>query len=98
MALIAIWGIIAFRLSSDLSQNIALIVAGCIPTGAYFWWVKASQAFAKANPDLALLEGAQFVEYQKWQSEIQGRVIDNAMPVIEPKVPRGVRKIKGDAS
>ena len=72
IALFGIWAIVLFRLTTDIWLDIALVGGGCVATGVYVWWVRRTQAFAAENPGLALLEGAEFVEYQKWEAEVKG--------------------------
>ena len=73
LALFGLWGIILFRLNdAALWLDGLLLAAGVIVTAVYFWWVRATQRFAKENPSLALLEGTEFVEYEKWEAEIKG--------------------------
>ena len=93
LALFGVWGIVLFRLSENLWLDIALIAVGAISTGVYVWWSKRTQDFAAANPGLALLEGAELIEYQKWEAEIKGFVGKINSPIIpSPHIP-----ILGDA-
>ena len=47
IALIGLWTVVVFRLSDNLWMDAALVAAGLIATGAYFWWVKRTQEFAE---------------------------------------------------
>jgi hypothetical protein len=72
LGLIGLWTAIIFRLSPDMWLSGALFAAGLIITGVSIWWVRGTQAFAEKNPELAMLEGAELVEYKKWEAEIKG--------------------------
>jgi len=87
VALIAIWGIILWRLSSDVFLDGALMVGGLIATSAFVWWTRKTHAFAERNPGLALLEGAQLLEYQRFEARAKGM----------PKFPTETRIHEGEA-
>ena len=72
VALFGLWGIILFRISENAWLNVTLLIGGFVATGIYCWWVRSTQKFAADNPGLAMLEGAQLIEYQKWEAEIKG--------------------------
>ena len=85
ITLIGLWTVVVFRLSDNLWLNAALFGAGLMATGIYFWWVKKTQNFAEKNPGLAILEGAELIEYQKWDAEIKGiGVIDRGNLIDDP--------------
>jgi hypothetical protein len=85
LGLMAAWGLVILRLGSDALLNGCLLVAGVAVTLAYYWWVKKTHAFAEKFPQVALLEGAQLIEYQKWQAEINGKVLPQSLPVPDPE-------------
>ena len=72
LALLAVWGVILFRLSTDLGMNTFLVGGGLIATMIYKWWVDKSHTFAEKHPDLALMEGAQLIEYRKFEAQAKG--------------------------
>lgn len=72
IALIVVWGGIVWRLSDNVILDVALMIAGLVATGLWYWWVKGTQQFARENPGLALLEGAQLLEYQRFDAQIKG--------------------------
>lgn len=95
LALFGLWAIILFRLSDNLILDALLLAAGGAVTLIYLWWVNRTQKFATENPGLAMLEGAQFLEYQKWEAEIRGhpplsaqRIPPDNQPAIESRGPR----------
>ncbi len=84
IGVIGLWGIVLFRLTDNLWLNATLLLGASAITGVYCWWVHRTQKFAEKNPGLALMEGAELLEYQKWDAEIKGiagpvtgRVIQN---------------------
>ncbi|HEV8333801.1 MAG TPA: hypothetical protein VGQ22_20425 [Steroidobacteraceae bacterium] len=82
LALFGLWALILFRLSDNLIVDALLLGAGVAVTLVYMWWVKKTQKFAVENPGLAMLEGAQFLEYQKWEAGIKG-----LPPLNSPRIP-----------
>src|SRR5437879_5006095 len=72
IALMTLWGIILWRLSESLWFDLALFAAGTIATVIYLWWVRGAQQFAKENPELALLEGAELLEYRRFEAQAKG--------------------------
>jgi hypothetical protein len=72
LALIGVWAVILWRLTSDLWMDAALLTGGVVITAAFGLWVRSTQRFAERNPDLALLQGAEFLEYQRLQAAAKG--------------------------
>jgi len=91
IALMTLWGIILWRLSENVWFDLALFVAGAIATAIYLWWVKGAQQFAKENPELALLEGAELLEYRRFEAQAKGFLSGGSTPlVIDPKAPKQI--------
>jgi hypothetical protein len=44
-----------------------------LAAGVFVWWVRRTHAFAERNPALALLEGSQLVEYQRFVAQPKGQ-------------------------
>jgi hypothetical protein len=84
LGLMGVWAIVLWRLSSDHWQNAFLMMGGCVITLVYAWWVNKSHVFAEKHPDLALLEGAQLIEYQRFEAAINGKVLPYSPPVPDP--------------
>jgi hypothetical protein len=84
LAIIGAWAIVIFRLSDNVFLDCALITAGLVSTGIYCWWVHRTHIFATANPGLALMEGAQLLEYQKWEAAIKGQPALKSPPIPDP--------------
>lgn len=73
IGLLAVWVVIVWRLSADLLQDGALLLAGLLAAALFVWWVRRTHAFAERNPALALLEGSQLVEYQRFVAQLKGQ-------------------------
>src|SRR5205807_2057693 len=84
LALFFLWAIILWRLSGSAWLDIALLAGGCATTAVYVWWVRKSHDFADKNPGAALLEGAELIEYQKWDAEVKGRLLPRGVLIPNP--------------
>lgn len=62
LGLLALWGIVLWRLSGNPWLDIPLFLGGGVATAVYIWWIKRTHVFAEKNPSVALLEGAQLLE------------------------------------
>jgi hypothetical protein len=90
LALVSMWGIVVWRLSDNVIQNLSLLGGAFVITGFVGWWIKSTQRFAEQNPSAALLEGAQLLEYQKFQLETKnGTALPGAQsrPIEDPRLP-----------
>jgi len=87
LGLIGAWVVVIFRLSTDVWMNAFLFAAGLAATAIYWAWVKATHQFAEKNPHVALLEGAELIEYQKWEAAVNGKTIPLTLPVANPDEP-----------
>jgi O-antigen ligase len=72
LAVVGVWAIVVSRLSADIVQDAALLGTAAAVTGLYVWWTLRTQAFAEKNPGLALLEGAQLLEHQRFVAQKNG--------------------------
>lgn len=94
LAIFGVWALVLFRLSAESPIFDACLVAGgVIVTAVYIWWVNRTHRFAKENPGLAMLEGAHFVEYQKWEAEIKGLPIPKSPLIPNPDQQKRVRDL-----
>ena len=93
MALMAVWAIVLWKLSPDLVMNLFLFAGGLTATGIYRWWITKTHEFAESHPDLALLEGAEFIEYHKWEAEINGLPIPKGLTIPNPAQRLAARKL-----
>jgi hypothetical protein len=82
LGLLGIWAIVVWQLSDNIPRDVALIISGLFPTGVFWWWTKSTQDFAQKNPAQALLEGAELLEYQKFDAQIKGLTTVDRLPVI----------------
>lgn len=72
LAVIGAWALVLFRLSENVWLDVALIACGVVVTCINIWWVRGTQKFARENPGLALMEGAELLEYQKFEAYAKG--------------------------
>jgi hypothetical protein len=72
LALLGVWAVIAWQWSDNLYRDGGLLIGGLAATGVFMWWVKATQTFAERNPAQAILDGAQFIEYKKFEAQVKG--------------------------
>jgi hypothetical protein len=70
--LLPLWIIILWRLSESVLVDACLLGGGAICTGFVVWWVSRTHKFAEKNPSISLLEGAQLIEYQKFEAQAKG--------------------------
>ena len=71
IALLILWAIIAVRLSSNSLAD-PLLVVGLIATAVFIWWTRSTQRFAERNPGQAMLDGAEFLDYYKFDVQTKG--------------------------
>jgi hypothetical protein len=83
LAVLTIWLMIAWRWSGNLSADVGLGIVGLAATAAFIWWVRSTQKFAQENPAQALMEGAELLEYQKFEAQAKGMPPFRESPVIE---------------
>ena len=69
LGLFALWAVILLRLSENLWFDGVLLAGGLVVTGIYCWWTRKTHEFAERNPGLALLEGAELIEYQRFEAQ-----------------------------
>src|SRR6266446_1862429 len=68
----AAWLIILWRLSANVVLNAFLVGGGIFATAFVVWWIRYTHQFAENNPSVALLEGAQLIEYKKFEAQVKG--------------------------
>jgi hypothetical protein len=86
VALLAVWFIIVWRWSGTVFADAGLVLVGVAATCAFVWWVKSTQTFAERNPAQALLEGAELLEYQKFEAQAKGISRLPASPISEGRL------------
>lgn len=72
LGLLIVWGIVAWRWTDNLASDGGLLVVGLAASVVYWSWMKSTQRFAERNPAQAMLEGAEFIEYQKFEAQVKG--------------------------
>lgn len=65
IGLLVVWAIAIWRFTDSIATNAFTLGAALVATAAFVWWAWGSQRFAERNPAQAMLEGAEFLEYQK---------------------------------
>jgi hypothetical protein len=72
LALLGVWAVIIWQWTDNVTRDAGLLIAGLIVTGVFMWWVRTTQSFAERNPAQAILDGAQFIEYKKFEAQVKG--------------------------
>jgi hypothetical protein len=79
LGLIGLWLAIVLKVNNSLALDAVLVGCGILGTGAVIWWIVATQKFAAENPAQAMLEGAELIEYQKFEASIKGGAVNNGV-------------------
>ena len=88
-AVLAAWAVILTRLSDNLILDAILVAVGLLVSLLGAWWVRSTQKFAERNPAQAVLDGAQFIEYKRFEAEAKGLASLGSSPLIDdPTHPR----------
>lgn len=69
---VALWGVIAWRWSESLMMNAGLLIIGLVATLFAVWFIRGTRTFAEQNPELALLEGTELLEWRKLEVAAKG--------------------------
>lgn len=65
-----------------------MIAAGALATYVFSTWSKRMEDFAKENPALALMEGADITEYKKFEAQSKGQLrLPQSAPSADPEKP-----------
>ena len=89
LGVLALWGLIIWRLEGPIQSNSALLGAGLVGTIVFVWWTLATQRFAERNPAQAMLEGAEFLEYKRFEAQTKFGGLASLPPIetgVMPKV------------
>jgi glucose-6-phosphate-specific signal transduction histidine kinase len=86
-ALIIMWGMIVWRWTADLTANAGLFLIGAAVSAFAIWFIKSTRTYAERNPALALLEGAELLEWRKMDVAAKGIPSQPNAPLIEGPVP-----------
>ena len=60
-----------------------LLLIGMVATVFAIWFISSSRRYAEKNPALALLEGAEFLEYHKMEVAAKGVLAAPNQPALE---------------
>ncbi len=96
LGLLGLWAIIFWRLDPKATSsffNVALVIGGLAITGVGVWWIRKAYTFAEKHPGVALLGGAQLIEYQKWEAQVKGFPPLDSPLIPDPHVPSLPRDI-----
>ena len=75
LGLLLVWCIVAWRWTDNLIGDAGLLIVGLAASIVFLLWSKSLQKFAKENPAQAMLEGAEFLEYAKFEASAKGEII-----------------------
>lgn len=92
LALIALWGVIVVKLGTDWSLDAILGSIGLVATATICWWARETHRFAEANPAQAILDGAQFIEYKRFEAQAKGGFVLSS-PLIEDPESSPIRAL-----
>ena len=80
---VAMWGMIAWRWSAELGNNLGMLFAGLVATSFAFWFIRSTQDFAAKNPAQAMLEGAELLEWRRMDAKVKGMPEGSLLPTVE---------------
>ena len=69
---LVVLGMVAWRWSEDIVMNTGLLFIALAAIGFAVWFISSSRTFAERNPALALLEGAELIEWRRMEVEAKG--------------------------
>jgi hypothetical protein len=85
VAVMVVWAVIAFRLSENVILSTMQLGVGVASSLLAVWWTRSTQKFAEKNPAQAMLDGAEFLEYQKLGIEAKGTPASENVMLIEDR-------------
>lgn len=81
VGVLVIWLGAVLKMGPSVVQNCFLAGGGLIASALAAWWVVSTQRFAERNPAQAMLDGAEFVEYKKFEATAKGGLIAQEGPL-----------------
>ena len=66
-------------------MNAGLLLLAALAISFAVWFIKSSRTFAERNPALALLEGAELIEWRRMEVAAKGVPPTEGAPLIEDK-------------
>lgn len=82
---LVVWAFVVWRWSDNLAMDGGLLFIGLIATAFALWFIRSTRAFAERNPALALLEGAELIEWRKMEVAAQNIPAPAQTVLIEDK-------------
>jgi hypothetical protein len=73
IGLLIVWCVVAWRWTDNLAADGGLLLVGTIASCVFLRWMSSTQAFAERNPAQAMLDGAEFLEYRKFEEQAKGQ-------------------------
>lgn len=86
IALFIIWGLIIWKMNGT-PLDLIFLLPGFIATGVFVWWTRSTQQFAQKNPAQAMLEGAEFLEFHKFEAQAKGGLVGSRTLTVNPNAP-----------
>lgn len=80
-----VWAFVVWRWSESVLMDGGLLVIGLIATVFSAWFIRSTRSFAERNPALALLEGAELIEWRKMEVAAQGMPTPTKTVLVEDK-------------
>jgi hypothetical protein len=96
--LVLLWGFLAYRMTpTTLMFDGILFGVGVLATAFLFFWLRHISSFADRHPELALMDGAEVLEWKKFEASAKGltsgdaslRVAGPTMPILDVPRPEG---------
>lgn len=85
VTLLVVWAVVAWRWSESLMLNAGLLIIGLVATVFAVWFIHGTRRFAERNPALALLEGAELLEWRKMEVAAKGMSPSKGGPFLEDR-------------
>ena len=86
---LGLWIFILARLGENLPLDAIFIGVGILASSLAAWWMRSTQKFAERNPAQAVLDGAEFIEYKRFEAQTKGLLPNGHSQLVEdPKTPK----------
>lgn len=79
IALLIVLAVIAYRMPPSWFNP--LLFLGLLAIAVVVWWVQSTQRFAERNPGQAMLDGAEFLDYYKFEVQAKGHLHIDPTPL-----------------
>jgi hypothetical protein len=81
--LLAVWVLVLWKWSDSAVMDVGLLFVGCLATAFCVWFIRSTRAYAEKNPGLALLEGAELVEWRRMDVAAKGMLPSAGQSALE---------------